>query len=381
METMEKAPELTRPNNLDSPSVSRPEAPQQNDLKSPASFAAAPKNARQALRRYLVKPEFSTLLILVAMLALAAFLQRNFFEAKSLNRTLNAFTPLILLAMGQAVVIISGGLDLSAGTALSLLTCVLTSVMHTANPETGVYAIGAAFAVAMVIGVVNGIGIGYLRIPSVIATFATSFIWLGAALFLRPTPGGEAVPWFKVFYDAKSYPAAPPALKAFGSVVPSALALVLIGCLFWLVLSRTRMGRYIYAVGSNNTSAYASGINTARIQLWACVINSVFIFLAALFFVGQNQSGDARMGDPLTLRAIAAAVVGGVALAGGRGSVFFALIGALILSLVNKIIFFGNIPYAYQTLVSGVIVIIAIASSQAYTLYSRKSMARKGGLA
>jgi ribose transport system permease protein len=111
------------------------------------------------------------------------------------------------------------------------------------------------------------------------------------------------------------------------------------------------------------------------------VINSVFIFLAALFFVGQNQSGDARMGDPLTLRAIAAAVVGGIALAGGRGSVFFALIGALILSLVNKIIFFANIPYAYQTLVSGVIVILAIASSQAYTLYSRKSMTRKGTLA
>jgi len=229
--------------------------------------------------------------------------------------------------------------------------------------------------------VVNGIGMGYLRIPSVIATFATSFMWLGAALFLRPTPGGQSVPWFKLFYDVKAYAGAPPALKAFGSMVPSALILVLIGCLFWFVLSRTRTGRYIYAVGSNHTSAYESGINTARIQLRACVINSVFIFLAALFFVGQNQSGDARMGDPLTLRAIAAAVVGGVALSGGRGSVFFALIGALILSLVNKIIFFADIPYAYQTLVSGVIVIIAIASSQAYTLYSRKSMNRRGRLA
>jgi len=339
------------------------------------------KKAWAATRKYLAKPEFSTLLILVAMLALAAFLQRNFFEAKSLNRTLNAFTPLILLAMGQAVVIISGGLDLSAGTALSLLTCVLTSVMRTANPVSGVYAIVAAFAVAIVIGVVNGIGMGYLRIPSVIATFATSFMWLGAALFLRPTPGGQSVPWFKLFYDVKAYAGAPPALKAFGSMVPSALILVLIGCLFWFVLSRTRTGRYIYAVGSNHTSAYESGINTARIQLRACVINSVFIFLAALFFVGQNQSGDARMGDPLTLRAIAAAVVGGVALSGGRGSVFFALIGALILSLVNKIIFFADIPYAYQTLVSGVIVIIAIASSQAYTLYSRKSMNRRGRLA
>jgi ribose transport system permease protein len=340
-----------------------------------------PKDAWTALRKFPAKPEFSILLILAAMLILAALLQPNFFEGKSLNRTVNAFTPLILLAMGQAVVIISGGLDLSAGTALSLLTCVMTSVMHKADPVTGVYAIIAALAVAVVIGVVNGIGMGYLRIPSVIATFATSFIWLGAALFLRPTPGGESVPWFKLFYDVKAYPGASPTLKAFGAMVPSALILVVLGCLFWFILSRTRTGRYIYAVGSNHTSAYESGIDTARIQLWACVINSVFIFLAALFFVGQNQSGDARMGDPLTLRAIAAAVVGGIALAGGRGSVFFALIGALILSLVNKIIFFANIPYAYQTLVSGVIVILAIASSQAYTLYSRKSMTRKGTLA
>jgi ribose transport system permease protein len=125
-------------------------------------------------------------------------------------------------------------------------------------------------------------------------------------------------------------------------------------------------------VGSNNDSAYASGINTAKIQLMACIINSIFIFLAALFFVGQNQSGDARMGDPLTLRAIASAVVGGIALTGGRGSVYFALVGALIMSFVNKIIFFANIPNAYQTLVSGLIVIIAIAGPIAYTLYNRE---------
>jgi len=138
-------------------------------------------------------------------------------------------------------------------------------------------------------------------------------------------------------------------------------------------VSKTRTGRYIYAVGSSNDSAYESGIDTARVQLRACLVNSIFIVLAALFFVGQNQSGDARMGDPLTLRAIAAAVVGGIALTGGRGSVYFALVGALILSFVNKIIFFANISSAYQTLVGGAIVILAIAASQAYTLSNRRA--------
>ena len=161
-------------------------------------------------------------------------------------------------------------------------------------------------------------------------------------------------------------------LKSAGAYFPPALAMVLLGCALWLVILRTRTGRYIHAVGCNSESAYESGIDTARVQMPASLINSVFIFLTALFFVGQNQSGDARMGDPLTLRAIAAAVVGGIALSGGRGSVFYALAGALILSFVNKIIFFANIPNAYQTLFSGVIIIAALAGSQLSTLSARR---------
>lgn len=333
--------------------------------------------SNSAFKKFISKPEFSIILMLAIMFAITAVLQKNFFEIKSIVRNINAFAPLILLTMGQAVVIIAGGIDLSAGAALSLLTCVLTLVMHKNDPVSGVLALIITFIVAILVGVINGIGIGYLRIPPVIITFATSFMWLGTSLFLRPTPGGESVAWFKVFYDIGAINNSPKILKAVGGVFPPALILVLIGCALWLIISKTRTGRYIYAVGSNNDSAYASGINTARVQMTACIINSVFLFLAALFFVGQTQSGDARMGDPLTLKAIAAAVVGGIALTGGRGSVYFALVGALILSFVNKIIFFADIPNAYQTLVGGAIVIIAIAGSQAYTLYNKRAMLKE----
>lgn len=331
-------------------------------------------NNNSVLKRLVSNPDFSRLFILILMFTLTAVLQRNFFAMKSIVRNINSFTPLILLTMGQAVVILSGGLDLSVGTALSLMTCVLTSVMKEGVPITGFFALAVAFAVAMAIGAINGIGIGYLRIPPVIVTFATSFIWLGIALFLRPTPGGQTVDWFQAFYKIRNIETAPAFLKAFGEIIPPALILVLLGCVLWWVVSRTKTGRYIYAVGSNSQSAYETGINTAWVQMRACMINSVFIFLAALFFVGQNRSGDARMGDPLTLKAIAAAVVGGIALTGGRGSVYFALIGALIFSFVSKIIFFANIPNAFQTLFSGVIVIVAIAGSQVYTLSSRRAM-------
>ncbi len=90
-----------------------------------------------------------------------------------------------------------------------------------------------------------------------------------------------------------------PYIKQFGRVIPPALILILAACLIWFIVSKTRIGRHIYAVGSNSESAYASGINTARCKCHeACIINSIFIFLAALFFVGQNPVGDARMGDP-----------------------------------------------------------------------------------
>lgn len=315
--------------------------------------------------------------MLLVMFVITASLQNNFFEHGSIVRNINAFAPLILLAMGQAVVIISGGLDLSAGSALSLMTCILTYIMKQDNPATGVYAIVITFIAAVLMGVINGIGIGYLRIPPVIITFATSYMWLGAALFIRPTPGGESVTWFKIFYDAKSAENVPEFIRAIGSVIQPALVLVLVGCLIWYLISKTRTGRYIYAVGSNNDSAYATGINTAKIQMMACIINAIFIFLAALFFVGQNQSGDARMGDPMTLKAIAAAVVGGIVLTGGKGSVYMAIIGALILSFVNKIIFFANIPNAYQTLVSGLIIIIAIAGSVVYSHINKKAMLKE----
>jgi ribose transport system permease protein len=327
-----------------------------------------------ALKRLISNHDFPRLLILFAMFALTAVMQKNFFAMKSIVRNINSFTPLILLTMGQAVVIISGGLDLSVGTALSLLTCVATSVMRQSVPVTGVYALLVTFAVAMVIGLINGIGIGFFRVPPLIVTFATSYIWLGIALFLRPTPGGETVDWFQVFYKIRNIEGAPQVFQAFGEIIPPALVLIILGCVLWWVISRTKTGRYIYAVGSNSESAYVTGINTSWVQIKACLINSVFIFLAALFFIGQSRSGDARMGDPLTLKAIAAVVVGGIALTGGRGSIYYALVGALIFSLVSKIIFFANIPNAFQTLFSGVIIIIAIAGSQLYTLSSRKEM-------
>ena len=328
------------------------------------------------LKRFISRPDFSVIIIFILMVVITAILQNNFFEHKSMTRNINAYAPLALMAMGQAVVLISGSVDLSCGSLLSMQICILTYVMKTNEPATGLYALVIAFIASVAIGIVNGIGVGYLRIHPIVLTFATSYMCLGIALFIRPTPGGQCVNWFKGFYSFGFVDGTPEWLDAMGAYAPPVLFLVILAGALWFMISRTRTGRYIYAVGSNLDNAYSSGINTARVKTTAYVINAVIIFFAAVFFAAQNQSGDARMGDPMTLRAIAAAVVGGVSLSGGRGSVYFALLGALTLSLVNKVIFFANIPNAFQTLANGLIVILAISSSAMYAYVGKKMALR-----
>ena len=331
---------------------------------------------QSGVKKLVSRPDFSVIIIFAIMFILAASLEKNFFTAGAIVRNINSFSPLILMAMGQAVVLLSGAVDLSCGALLSLQTCILTYVMKANDPVSGLLAIVITLLVSIAIGVINGVGVGYFRIPAIVLTFATSFMCLGIALFVRPTPGGECVNWFQGFYKISLVDGAPVWLKTLEGYVPPVLFLVLLACLIWFIISRTKTGRYIYAVGSNRDNAYSSGINTAGIQIKAYVINAIFIMLAAIFFAAQNQSGDARMGDPMTLRAIAAAVVGGVALSGGRGNVYFAILGALILSLVNKVIFFSNFPSAYQTLASGLIVILAISTSTIYMLVGNRMSLR-----
>lgn len=325
------------------------------------------------------KPDFVVICIMLAMLALTAVLQPGFFSAATISSNINTFAPLILLTMGQAVVIIAGGLDLSIGYATSMMVVILTNIMQKDNPATGWIALLVAFAAFIVVGLLNGFAVGYLRLPPLVVTYATSYIWLGVGLAIAPSPQGQCVNWMRLFYNFSSVENMPVFLQNIGKTLPPAFWLIMIGCVVWAVAMRTSTGRHIYAVGSNGDSAYSSGISTAKVQLKAYLICAFFAFLCALFYAAQNQSGDARMGNPLTLKAVAAAAIGGVSLAGGRGSVFMSIAGAIIYSLVNKIIFFANISSSYQTLVAGIIVLVAVSVSLIYQFIEKRALLKGRG--
>ncbi len=320
---------------------------------------------------------FPNVVILLVMMVLTFALSNNLLTAGGIRSQANAFIPLILLTIGQSAMLIAGTVDLSNGAALSLMTCILAQCMDREKPVSSIYAIILAFLVAMVVGLLNGIAVGVMRIPSVIATFATSYIFMGAGLMILPKPGGECVNWVLGFYNFSLVENIPKWLEALGNIIPPAVWLLILVIIVWEIVIHTKFGRYLYATGSNEESAYVSGINTGKVRIQACLLNAFCIFLTGLYFVAQNQSGDYQLGDAFTLRTIASAVIGGVSMSGGRGGLANAIIGALIYSFVSKIIFFANFPTAYQTLVSGLIVILALLFSYVYDVMNERGVGKE----
>lgn len=332
---------------------------------------------KSKIKKIIGMKNFPNIMILLAMMVLTFSLSDNLLTLNGFKSLSNAFVPLILMTIGQSAMLISGTVDLSNGAALSLMTCILAQYMDKGNPVSSVWAIVLAASAAALTGLLNGLAVGVMRIPAVIATFATSYIYLGVGLMILPKPGGECVNWVLGFYNTGLVDGVPGWIKIVGDIIPPAIWLLILVICVWGLIVHTKFGRYLMATGSNEESAYASGINTSKVRVQACLFNAFCIFLTGLYFVAQNQSGDYRLGDAFTLKSIASAVIGGVAMSGGRGGIANAVIGALIYSFVSKIIFFANFPTAYQTLISGLIVIVALLFSYFYDVLNERNVLKE----
>jgi ribose transport system permease protein len=286
--------------------------------------------------------------ILLLVVILNAFLQPDFFTADSLSSNLQNAAPVILICMAQAVVVLAGELDLSVGAGISLVNCVLASVPALAGWGIGATCL-AALATALAAGVCNGLLVGYFKQSSLIATFATGAIWFGGALALMPQPGGT-VPeglgeWF--------------AMRVVGFPLAAVPVLAAIG--LWAMLQRHRFGRRLIATGSSVDAVLKSGIDTRLVKLLAYVLAWLFVFGAALCISAETASGDARLGLPYTLNSVAAVVIGGISLAGGRGSMLGAICGALVLVLIGNVVYFAGIPSNYQEMFKGAVIVVALS--------------------
>lgn len=301
------------------------------------------------LKNYSKDSSFPAFIVLVLLVVINASLQPTFFSYDSVKSNFMTFTPLILVSMAQGIIILSGNLDLSVGAGMSLLTCVMASLL-TDSIISVILVILLGIVVSIALGAFNGTFAGYVGLPPLISTFAASAIFFGLALTIMPLPGGYVPKFFYRWYRGDI-------LK----VIPVPIFILLIGIGVWILIKRTAVYRYIYAAGGSEDGAYSSGIKVSNVKLMAYVLASFFVALAGICLLLSTAIGDPRAGLSYTLNSVAAVVVGGISLKGGKGSIGGAIVGAIILGLLINIIFFAQVSSLYQGFARGLIIVVSLS--------------------
>ena len=297
-------------------------------------------------------PYLFTLAILVVVFIINFILQPNLIETRVLNGNLRTFLPLMIVVVGQTLVIIGGGIDLSIGAILSLVAAVLVTnlPLDATTPQIlSVVALGCG--VGMAAGALNGFGVAVLRLPPIVTTYATTFIFSGIALLVLPRPGGSMPEALARFYRT-----ATPLNIPLGIWVAALLILL------WVVVRRTRYGNFLFAVGGKAEAAYATAVPVTFIRFTSYMGAGLFAALGALALTLGTGSGDPRIGTNMTLDSIVAVVLGGTRLSGGQGGVAGSIFGVVALGLIRNIISFANVPSWNQTLVDALIILTALAA-------------------
>jgi ribose transport system permease protein len=307
-------------------------------------------------------PAFFPLILLVLSLAINLFLQPNMFERETLNSNMRVFLPLILLAVGQAIVLLGGGIDISVGGVVSIINTILaTRVGLDGSPEKMWQFVMISLLVGALAGAINGFFIAYLRLQPIITTYATSFLYAGLALFILPNPGGGIPADIANLYRTST----PLGL-------PLAFYVIAILLMIWLYVSSTRYGKYLFAVGGKATAAYETAVPVTRVQFSIYIISGFMAALAGIAITMLSGSGNAEIGGQMTLNSITAVVIGGNAFSGGIGGVAGPVMGAMTLSLIQNIISFAHINTWWETLAKALIIVLALAVPGIINLIRRR---------
>lgn len=286
---------------------------------------------------------------LIVVSILMGFASDNFFSVSNILNVLRQVSIVAILAVGMTFVILTGGIDLSVGAVMALAGTMAAGLMvHFGMPAS--VGLLAGVCIAICLGLFNGLLVAWGRMPAIIVTLATMGIARGAGLIYSggyPISGLPSwISWFGV--------------GRIGIIPVPVIAVVIVYALAWVLLERTPFGRHVYAIGGNETAARLSGVKTGRIKLAVYAISGLTSGLAAIILTGRLMSGQPNAGVGFELDAIAAVVLGGTAIAGGRGLVVGTLIGAILLGVLNNgLNLMGINPYL-QEIIRGFIILLAI---------------------
>ncbi len=290
---------------------------------------------------------------LLALLLIMSSFSPNFFRPANLILILKQSSLTGILAVGMAMVIITGGIDLSVGSVLAS-TCMIASFCVTSSMSWEPLSVFMTFIVCLtaggLFGAFNGLFISYLGFPPFIVTMATLSIGRGFALVV--TNGRSVFNLTKEFNNVSntSYLGIP-------SLVYYWFAMVVIGV---FIMKKTVLGKWLYAIGGNQDAARLSGINVRATKLFAYVISGICAGLCGLLMASRTTSGQPPVGDGDELNAIAACVIGGISMAGGSGPLIGTVVGVLILTVISNGFDVMGVPSNYQRIMRGSIILISV---------------------
>jgi len=288
--------------------------------------------------------------LLGLLLALAIFTKivNPFYDLFAVQSLATSIVPLALAAVAQTICVIAGGIDLSIGSQMALTSCVASVLMMGQGDAFAAGVVVLVLVLGLLIGAVNGGLVVVTRVPDIVVTLATSFIWAGFALLVTPQPAGSAAQWLKDLVVG-------PLLIPF---VPKAFVVLLIVVgVIWIPLKRSKLGLSLYAVGSNRVAAFRSGVAVNRTKFLSYVIAGLFAALAGLSLSASTGSATPVPDASYVLIAIAAVVLGGVSLAGGQGGVFGPIIAVIVLQLIRNDMTFLRLDPNYALVAQGLILI------------------------
>ncbi|HEV7753334.1 MAG TPA: ABC transporter permease [Baekduia sp.] len=268
------------------------------------------------------------------------------FSSSLLQTVLETTVPLMLVGFGQTLVILTRGIDLSVGGIFSLSTALIATKI-TSDGDMVVW-IPLVILIGLGAGAINGLLIVRTRMQPFIVTLASWSVFSGLALLALPTEGGSVAPGLTSALSGSA-------------LVPKALILALVLVVVWIVLRRTRFGTAILSVGSSEAAAKLNDVPVDRTKIIVYALSGMFAALGALYYVAVlTFSGSPVAGDPFILQSVAAVVIGGTSLAGGRGSLIGTILGALSLSMIAQIVFFSGAESYWSQFVQGMLILGAV---------------------
>jgi ribose/xylose/arabinose/galactoside ABC-type transport system permease subunit len=291
---------------------------------------------RRALSRYAIFVALALECLIVGLTT------ETFLTSANLSNVLRQNAFIAILAAGMTFVILTGGIDLSVGSVVGLSGVMCAGLL--AGGGGVITAIAAGLTVGLIAGVVNGAVVTTLRIPAFVVTLAMMLVVRGAA--------------FK-YTDARTITGMPPAFGALSTGVAAATIMLAVFAIAWIVLSRTPFGRHVYAVGGNLQAAWLSGVRVTRVQMLVYGTSGLAAGLAGVLVASRLNAGYPRAGEYYELDAIAAVVVGGTSLFGGRGSIWGTLAGAFFIGILNNALNLYQVSTYDQMIVKGAVLLAA----------------------